>query len=530
MNLIMSGAYLNAEFTAEFGQLPPAFLPVGNKRLYQWQIKALAATGDRVVLALPQDFELQTFDLDVIRDSGVEIVPVPPGLSLGAAVVYCLNVSRVKDEPVRVLHGDTLVDGIGSGQADTVMVAQTAEYYNWAELETGADRKASFREGLPSGRQPRDVLCGYFSFSEPFELIESIVKNDNNFIRGLNAYSERRPLQAVQAASWHDFGHVQTYYQSKSRMTTQRAFNSLQRSERWITKSSTDSAKIAAEAAWYEALPGNVRIFTPSFIGQAEADGGAVAYHTEYLFLSTLSELYVFGKLPTFVWNRILSRCDEFLRAAREHRSPEFVGAADRESYRAKTLERLEVFARANPEIGLDTECRYAGKALPSLRQITEICASAIPDATRDDMTLWHGDFCFSNIFYDFRAEQVRTIDPRGRDFLGRSSIYGDRRYDIAKLTHSIVGRYDFIISGHCKVEGNGPLDLTIDLPNDGALRELETQYLAGEISGYKVAEPWVMAMTVTLFLSMLPLHDDNPRRQRAMLANALRLFSGLAQ
>ena len=31
--------------------------------------------------------------------------------------------------------------------------------------------------------------------------------------------------------------------------------------------------------------------------------------------------------------------------------------------------------------------------------------------------------------------------------------------------------------------------------------------------------------LTILLFLSMLPLHDDNPSRQEAMLLNAMRLY-----
>jgi len=34
-----------------------------------------------------------------------------------------------------------------------------------------------------------------------------------------------------------------------------------------------------------------------------------------------------------------------------------------------------------------------------------------------------------------------------------------------------------------------------------------------------------VRAVTVSLFLSMIPLHADKPERQKAFVANALRLF-----
>jgi hypothetical protein len=38
-------------------------------------------------------------------------------------------------------------------------------------------------------------------------------------------------------------------------------------------------------------------------------------------------------------------------------------------------------------------------------------------------------------------------------------------------------------------------------------------------------SDPALLAASVLLFLAMLPLHAEAPRRQRAFIANALRLF-----
>ena len=42
MILIASGAYLQGEFSSEVGLLPPSFLPIGNQRLYEYQINFLS--------------------------------------------------------------------------------------------------------------------------------------------------------------------------------------------------------------------------------------------------------------------------------------------------------------------------------------------------------------------------------------------------------------------------------------------------------------------------------------------------------
>ena len=62
-----------------------------------------------------------------------------------------------------------------------------------------------------------------------------------------------------------------------------------------------------------------------------------------------------------------------------------------------------------------------------------------------------HGDLCLSNILYDLRSRVCKLIDPRGS--FGAAGIYGDPRYDVAKLYHSIYGLYDFITNDLFHVE-----------------------------------------------------------------------------
>ena len=527
MLLIMSGAYLNSEFTAEFGRLPPSFLPVGNKRLFQWQLNVLRHVSDRITMTLPEDFVPTAVDQAFLADHGVELVRMPAGLSLGAGIVYCLNVCRAYFEPIHLLLGDTLVGAEGLDESDMALVAKTSEYYSWAEVVRDGNSGFRFQEGLPGDQTPREVLCGYFTFSDPSLLIESIVRCGNAFVAGVDLYASQRPLTLRTTDKWLDFGHVQLYYQSKSEMTTQRAFNHLQASRRAILKSSNDEDKIRAEAEWFETLPDDLRVYTPTYMGRC-AEAGRFGYRTEYLRLSTLSELLVFGRLPAFVWNAILDGCDEFLHAAAGHRPADAKTIGGGEDYGGKTLKRLETYLRQCGDLDLDHPCRYGDKALPSLHRIVDICAGAVPAPAPDHVTIWHGDFCFSNIFYDFRGQQIKTIDPRGRTFDGRHSVFGDRRYDIAKLSHSIVGLYDLIIAGHYTLETSNSHAFSIELAQSREIGALQTLFQERAMAGIDTADPAIAAMNVMLFLSMLPLHADSPKRQRALLANGLRMFAHL--
>lgn len=54
-------------------------------------------------------------------------------------------------------------------------------------------------------------------------------------------------------------------------------------------------------------MPKELFIYTPKVITYEDS------YEIEYLCNNTLAELYVFGKLPNYVWKRIFKSLKEFL-------------------------------------------------------------------------------------------------------------------------------------------------------------------------------------------------------------------------
>ncbi len=523
--LISSGAYCGPEFTSIFGKLPPAFLPAGARRLFQVQAGHISGVEARRILSLPADFDIPEEDQRILAVLGFEVVSVPGGLSLGQSVAHVLESAKVTDGPLRILHGDTLLTGFPYDQLDCVSAGRTSEYTSWAESRTGADGALTFFDGLPEGGAPaageRQVLSGFFAFSDAGSYKSALAASDINFIDSLNAYSAATPLSEVDAGEWLDFGHLDTYFQSKAQLTNGRAFNDVRFSRRAVEKSSADKAKIDAEIHWFENVPADVKVFAPQYLGQS---GDGAGYQTEYLYLSSLADLMVFGRLPAYVWQRIFAACDEFLKTCARHR-PDSNLSTD-SLYEEKTFARLGEYA-SQWGTDLNTGWTFNGDTLPGLTQIVETCAAAIPPVDANHQQIVHGDFCFSNIFYDFRAHTIRVVDPRG--YLGdaETSVYGDVRYDIAKLYHSVAGGYDQVIAGRFELSGGGG-DLTFNLPgseDDGACREA---FLAGTYNGLSLEDAAAKPIAILLFLSMLPLHQDDEARQRALLACALRLFREL--
>jgi len=135
-----------------------------------------------------------------------------------------------------------------------------------------------------------------------------------------------------------------------------------------------------------------------------------------------------------------------------------------------------------------------------------------------------HGDFCFSNILFSFRTDRVRLIDPRGMDDRGGFSLHGDRRYDLAKLMHSVCGRYDLIMAGQHSGGRVGAQAFELSFPADPRRAGIEAMSASLRMGGVRLGSQVVWAAMTSLFLSMPPLHGDRPDRQGTFIANALRL------
>jgi hypothetical protein len=302
--LISSAAYVEPELEAEFGRLPPAFLPLGNRRLFVHQRMALGRGPARLLLSLPEDFEPEPGDGVHLAELGIEIVKVPPGLSLGQSLVYVINVTAIAGAELSILHGDTLIDGVDWERVDIVSVESTVPPgYHWGYVRSRSGA-LDIVDGDPEDNEAV-ALTGYFSFSSASLLVQSVTRASGSFVGGLAGYSQQRPIDTVTAAKWLDFGHTSTYHLSRQAVTTEREFNTLVADRRRITKSGADKNKIEAEARWYEALPPPLRVYTPAFLGMRE-DGAAASYSIEYLHLPTLSDLFVFGRLPRRAWEQML--------------------------------------------------------------------------------------------------------------------------------------------------------------------------------------------------------------------------------
>ena len=486
-------------------------LPVQNKRLYMHQLSLFEGCSETVYISLPLSYELIPYDEKQLASRGVNVLRVPDNLSLGQSIIYSLNIIGRFDEPLYILHGDTLFNSI-TLKPDSYVVAKAEDNYTWAEEDVLDEM----------------VYAGFFAFSSPKLLIKSITEKNNDFMSGVQLYGTERPLSRVMSDSWMDFGLVNTYYRSISNLTTERAFNSMEIDRFSIRKSSQDINKMRAEAVWIQSLPKDLRHYAPA-IWDSGDDGRTGFYEMEYYYLTSLANLFVFCRHPQFVWTDILSACQVFIADMAKYRPSneseiQRIASSNNELYLSKTLKRLTEHS-AKSGISMDHPWVVNGVQVPSLREIVHETGAMIANDKSEYVTLMHGDFCFSNILYDFKSKSIKVIDPRGVDNDGNLSIYGDLRYDVGKLAHSILGLYDLIIAGMFDYSEKSPYDVRLEFNVTGGIKATQEKFKNLTFAGYSINDLNVYPVMIHLFLSMLPLHSDNVERQKAMLANALRLY-----
>lgn len=164
----------------------------------------------------------------------------------------------------------------------------------------------------------------------------------------------------------------------------------------------------------------------------------------------------------------------EMLTAALEelHRSEEI--AADpgsmQEAYYNKTMNRLSKIKNLVP-FAHDEYIWVNGRKCRNVFFYRDKLERKLEKLCCDRFCFIHGDCTFSNLMLRDDGRPV-LIDPRG--YFGFTELYGDKRYDWAKLYYSIVGNYDrFNLKKFCldiledrvalEIESNGWEDMEED-------------------------------------------------------------------
>lgn len=300
-----------------------------------------------------------------------------------------------------------------------------------------------------------------------------------------------------------------------------RFFNALEGDEYTVTKRSAKKEKIKAEYEFYYLLPDAMKMWFVMPYDYKEDENGA-SYTMERFHMTDIAIRFVHGAVSTEELRDILDKLFYFI-CLREQKTVEVSEGREKaeDLYIGKVRSRMEELKQYKEYEQFDRMLAmgtgYAG--IEDVVKRYEVLYEKLSAGNRrsyDKLVIGHGDLCFSNILYSREAEVLKLIDPKGA--VAKEEMFTDLYYDLAKLSHSVCGCYDFFNSGlyEISIKRDLKLELSVDADKEAYI-EVFKEYLYRNGFDYAL----VRLYEASLFLSMLPYHMDQPGKVFGFLLNA---------
>ena len=420
-----------------------------------------------------------------------------PGVS-----IYCGIPKDIGEEPLFIMLSDIVVSSpaFSEGRVSWISTQRVTDWERWCMVETDNGSVVGFCDKPRDMPPTNQAVSGVYYFQDAawFRncMIDAIHGTREGEVQISSAMTRYMAKETIYTKSLViiDFGTLEEYLQNRG-VSNSRSFNSLFPSKDGtaITKTSTTNpAKIHAEANWYDNLPTPIKVMTPRIFDK-RLYGDRPCYDMETVNSPTLRELYLYLESDPIFWANVFTKLfdvtDKFKFYFKPGK-PEFFVNMTKKNWDRYNQTSLKIVKPDDLDfVNKFEEFAYEGQF------------DVFPDS------LFHGDFCFSNIFYHPGSKQIKLIDPRG-------DAYGNILYDLAKITHSAYYPYDYV-------------DAELYLNKDG-----ETIYFdAGKEQAREAYKKLFVAqygertwrltlfLTASLFLSMIPLHSHNKLNQELFYA-----------
>lgn len=535
--VLIPSATLVSPHLQKMGMLPAIIYPVNKNIVFDYLFKQYHTICDSIDILCYENSDKVHQRLSGYPSDKIHIIDLPSLGDLGHTVYY--GIKNYKGATF-INFGDTIVmEDLGRLDPDSFYYAQDYQSDIWTffdinngEISSISDKSFSSKSIKTKGK----LFVGLFYISDAAlftrcleESFASPKPHLNSFYQALQMYSKHKPLKAIETDNWLDIGHENKYYDTTLEVKA-REFNTIQidRARGILRKTSKNIEKFIGEIKWYLKLPIDLEYVRPRIFSYSTSYTKPFL-EMEYYSYHTLHELFLYSDFDYQQWREILSQilfvCRDFGRYTVQ--SPDIKQSLE-DMYLHKTTQRLNQL-RKNPSFTkfFNTPIRVNDKVFKPLNEIIALLQKIIPQKLYnvDRFPIIHGDLCFANIMIDSNCSFIKLIDPRGK--FGKFDIYGDYRYELAKLFHSIDGKYDFIIQDKFVVNfdlDKACIDYSIlDRTRDFDLYELFLDIFKDEING-RIKE--LELIESLLFFSMIPLHGENLNHQIIILATALELLN----
>jgi len=371
---------------------------------------------------------------------------------------------------------------------------------------------ALHRGGVPAGACLLDG-DGLVAYAEEARAAEGQAK------RRLRALSAGLP-QVEDALRLADLTDLATALEFLSGSFSARHFNHVEQDRYYVVKRSRDRDKIRREYRFFGLLPEAIQPFFLQPFDFREDDQGA-SYRTRRLFVPDLAVQWVHQAITGQQFEQLLAHLLHFIEVRpRRHVGREEARRVARSLYVDKVQSRVDALLDVPEGRAVDATL-VAGGLEGGVRGLLGEYLALHDRITRrrrdEELTVSHGDPCFSNVLYSPATQLFQLIDPRGAD--DEQDVYSDAFYDVAKLSHSVLGGYDFVVAGLFDLVHGDDLALGLRVEDEPLAAQKDRFRAALEAHGFDLT--LVRLYEASLFLSMLPLHIEAPKRVTAFALRA---------
>lgn len=515
--------------------LPNAMIPINGKPIIGHIINDLFSRKiyNLIIILNSTDNYTEKYIKKIYKHQGDIKIIYNTDYNRGLGYSLFLGVKKIKNHSsVLVYLGDTIYKGKLFFDNDFLIVDDKyEETKKWCFVEKIGDKiKYIDKPKEYTGRGK--VLCGiyYFKNGKDFsEIAKNIEKKNSKFEMKnyLEMYNKKNTFKLIKAKNWYDCGNLENYYKAKIDFLRVRGFNSIKYNDLFgtITKSSTKNHSINREINWYLNAPEELKIFAPRMVDYKIADKKS-EYSLEFYGYQSLADLFIFESLHINVWQSIIKRIFEIINIFKKYKT-NLPYSFYYEMYYQKTINRLNQLQKIKywDELLKKEKISINGKIYKNISHFLPKIESKIKQLySKKEMSFIHGDSCLANILFDPHSRIFKLLDPRG--CFGKTSVYGDIKYDIAKLRHSFHGLYEFIISDLFivkKNKNNFLFEIYHDKYNIKIQKIFDSELIK---NGFDLNQ--IKFIEALLFLSMTPLHNDFPKRQKAMYLIGIKLINEL--
>lgn len=335
------------------------------------------------------------------------------------------------------------------------------------------------------------------------------------------SWQHNQRLQSLQPLN---LGEIREFLLLSSGSTASRHFNEMTFDAYYYTKRSKDKRKMQAEYSFYGLVPERMRPWLIQTF-EFEDTGEYASYKMPRYYLADAALQWVHGAFERDTFVPFVERLLFFISdRPKQLCSKQQSSSLAQELYVAKPERRVKEFLtlaegqRINQLASCTTPELDLVRLLNRYLKLYKCFEKAF---LFDYRVIGHGDPCLSNVLYDQQRYLLKLIDPKGA--LVEDDTWTHPLYDLCKISHSLLGDYDFINNGlyNISFSDDNELVLSFSHTNHASLKTIFVDQV--KLIGYDVRI--IRLAEASLFLSMLPLHIDYPNKILAFMLNARQIL-----